>query len=269
MSTETQTSNETVTQNTKEKSGSKFWVWLLAIALIASAGFYVWDKIQSNKKYKKLEAEHQHTAAEFLKYKSENESMESNYSDLQKRYDALNSQVGGNQTEINSLKQQLAAKDSVLSSLNSLVSNALKGFSTDELKVQVKDGKLYVSLMDKLLFKSASAEVESKGQNAIKKLAKVLANNPDCGILVEGHTDNQPIKNSVYKDNWDLSTARATTVVRLLSEGGLAQKRLTAAGRGEFSPVASNSTDAGRAQNRRTEIILTPNLLDEVAKIAK
>lgn len=266
---ETQTSNETVTQNTKEKSGLKLWVWVLAIAMILLAGFFVWDKLSSNKKYKQLETDYQQKSEEFAKFQNETESMKDKYSDLMKDYNALNAQVGGSQSEIQSLKKELASKDSVLKSLNNLVSNALKGFSTDELKVQTKDGKLYVSLMDKLLFKSGSADIEKKGQNAIKKLAKVLANNPDCGILVEGHTDNQPIKNSTFKDNWDLSTARATTVVRLLSEGGLAQKRMTAAGRGEFSPIASNSTEAGRTQNRRTEIILTPNIIGEVQKLTK
>ena len=108
--------------------------------------------------------------------------------------------------------------------------------------------------------------MESKGQNAIKKLSKVLLNNPDIGIMVEGHTDNLPIKTSQYKDNWDLSAARATNIVRLLSADGLPQKRLTASGCGEFAPVASNNTESGRAMNRRTDIILTPNL-DEIYKL--
>jgi chemotaxis protein MotB len=253
-------------QNTKEKSGSKFWAWLLAALLLVLAGFFVWDKIRSNNKYKSLETEHQQTAEEFLKYKSEHESMEVNYSDLQRRYDALNSQIGGTENQIRQLQRQVANQDSALKALRALksdVTKALDKFSSDELKIQEKDGKLYLLLMDKLLFKSGSADIESRGQTAIRKIAKELAKNPDFGILVEGHTDNQPIKNTLYKDNWDLSTARANTVVRFLSDNGLPQKRLTAAGRGEYSPVASNSTEAGRAQNRRTEIILTPNFISE------
>ncbi|MBQ9213469.1 MAG: OmpA family protein [Bacteroidales bacterium] len=269
---EIQTSNESVSQNTKEKSGSKFWAWLLAALLLVLAAFFVWDKIKSNKKYANLETEHQQTAGEFLKYKSEHESMEANYSDLQRRYDALNSQIGGSQSEISTLKKRLADQDSVVKALRALkndVAKALDKFSSDELKIQEKDGKLYLLLMDKLLFKSASADIEARGQSAIKKIAKELAKNPDFGILVEGHTDNQPIKNSQYKDNWDLSTARATTVVRFLSENGLPQKRLTAAGRGEFSPISTNATEAGRAQNRRTEIILTPNFVNDSKALAK
>ena len=251
-------------QTTKEKSGSKFWAWLLAGLLLVLAGFFVWDKIRSDKKFKNLETEYQQKSEEFQRYKSENESMEANYSDLQKRYDALNSQYGGASNENSALRKKVADQDSVLKALKALkseVSKALSDFKSDELKVEEKDGKIYVLLMDKLLFKSGSADIEKKGQGAIKKIAKEMVKNPDFGITVEGHTDNQPIKNSLYKDNWDLSTARANTVVRCLSDNGLPQKRLTASGRGEHSPIASNATESGRAQNRRTEIILTPNTI--------
>ncbi len=245
MSNETQTSNETVTQNTKTKSSSKFWVWVLAAALIASAAFYVWDKIQQ-------------TSEEFLKYRTENESMSANYSDLQRRYDALNEQLGSNKLDIEAYKAQLAAKDSALNSLKNSLTSALVDFKSDELNVESRDGKLYVIMLDKLLFKSGSADIESKGLKAIKTLAKELSNNPNVGIVVEGHTDNVPVTGKTFKDNWELSSARAASVVRLLAEGGLPQKRLTAAGRAEYCPVASNATEGGRAQNRRTEIILTP-----------
>jgi chemotaxis protein MotB len=263
---ESQTSNENVTQKNKEKSSSKFWVWVLAIALLVLAGFFVVDKLKSNKKFKSLEAEHQQTAAEYLKYKSENESMAANYSDLQRRYDALNAQLGGNESQIASYKAQLAAKDSLLNSLKNSLKTALVDFKSDELKVESRDGKLYVIMLDKLLFKSGSADVEAKGQKAIKTLAKELSNNPNIGITVEGHTDNVPVTGKKFKDNWELSTARANSVVRYLSDGGLPQKRLSAAGRAEFNPVASNDTEAGRAQNRRTEIILTPNYEEKPAK---
>ena len=136
-------------------------------------------------------------------------------------------------------------------------------FKSDEIKVENRDGKLYVIMLDKLLFKSGNAEVELKGQKALKTLAKELSNNPNVGIMVEGHTDNIPMSGKTYKDNWELSSARALSVVRCLSDGGLPQKRLAAVGRGEFYPVASNTTEAGRAQNRRTEIILTPFSVDK------
>ncbi|MCQ2975277.1 MAG: OmpA family protein [Bacteroidales bacterium] len=264
---------EETTTNSNRKSSSKFWVWILAGALILLTSAYIIDKITSNKKYKNLETKQQQTSEELKKIKTETASKEEAYYDLEKKYNALNSQVGGlkdssntKQAEIEKMRIQLAQQDSVVKVINKLVTGAMNGFKNDELKVQVRDGKVYVTMLDKLLFKSGSADVEKKGLDAIKKLSKVLLNNPDIGIMVEGHTDNLPIKTSQYKDNWDLSAARATNIVRLLSNEGLPQKRLTASGRGEFSPVASNNTEAGRAMNRRTEIILTPNL-DEIYKL--
>ena len=122
-------------------------------------------------------------------------------------------------------------------------------------------------MSDKLLFKSGSAEVEEKGLDALKKLAEVLNNNKDVGVMIEGHTDNIPIKTAQFKDNWDLSVARATNIVRMLDEvHQVDAKNLTAAGRGEYMPKASNETAEGRAKNRRTEIILSPKL-DELYKL--
>ena len=155
----------------------------------------------------------------------------------------------------------IARQDSITARLNSILRDALLGFQDDELSVEVKNGKVYVSMSDKLLFRSGSAGVENKGKEAIVALAGVLEKNPDIDILVEGHTDNVPIKTAVFKDNWDLSAARATAIVRLLSDAHqIAPTRLTAAGRGEYQPKADNSTAEGRASNRRTEIILSPKL---------
>lgn len=158
-------------------------------------------------------------------------------------------------------------QDSILKNLNNVVKNALLGFNKDELSVEMKNGRIYVLMNDKLLFKSASASVEKKGKEALRKLSEVLLKNPEIDIVIEGHTDNLPIKNAIYKDNWDLSTGRANSIVRILSkEYKIPEKRLTAAGRGEFMPRADNSTPEGRAKNRRTEIILSPKL-DELFKV--
>jgi chemotaxis protein MotB len=170
------------------------------------------------------------------------------------------------EARLKELERIVHRQDSIMSALTSTVKNALLGFSPDELTVYMKDGKVYVSMSDKLLFKSGSADVESKGKDALQKLAEVLNKNNDIGIAIEGHTDNVPIKTVLYKDNWDLSAARATNVVRLLTDQfGMDPHRLTAAGRGEFSPVADNSTPEGKAKNRRTEIVLSPKL-DELLK---
>ncbi len=144
---------------------------------------------------------------------------------------------------------------------------ALLGFNADELSVEIKNGKVYVSMSDRLLFKSGSAAVEDKGKQAIKLLADVLNSNPDIEILVEGHTDNVPIRTAVFRDNWDLSVVRATSIVRVLTEDHkIAPTRVTASGRGEYFPRASNDNQEGRALNRRTEIILSPKL-DEIMQL--
>lgn len=170
---------------------------------------------------------------------------------------------------LNELRDVVARQDSITKRLNDVLRNALLGFNSDELSVEVKNGKVYVSMSDKLLFKSGSAAVETKGKEAIKVLAGVLEKNLDIDILIEGHTDNVPIKTAVYQDNWDLSVARATSIVRILTvDYKILPTRLTASGKGEFSPRATNETPEGRALNRRTEIILSPKL-DEIMQLLK
>lgn len=166
------------------------------------------------------------------------------------------------------LESILARKDSATNALRTKVSQALLGFEGQGLKVYQKNGKVYVSLEEQLLFKTGSTVVDPKGVSALKKLASVLESNPDINIMIEGHTDDvKVLSGSSYKDNWDLSVQRATSIVRILLDGtGIDPKRLTASGRGEHLPVdPAKSTDA-RRKNRRTEIILTPRL-DELFKI--
>lgn len=161
----------------------------------------------------------------------------------------------------------IARQDSITRRLNDVVRNALLGFNSDELSVEIRNGKVYVSMSDKLLFRSGSANVEAKGIEALKVLAEVLEKNPDIDVLVEGHTDNIPIRNAQFKDNWDLSVVRATSIVRILTvDYRIPATRVTASGKGEFMPRADNATPEGRALNRRTEIILSPKL-DELMKM--
>lgn len=168
------------------------------------------------------------------------------------------------------LESILRKQDSLLTRLSNSVKNALMGFSPDELTVEMRDGKVYVSLSDKLLFRSGEAKVEDKGKEALKKVAEVLNKNQDVSIAIEGHTDNVPVRTAIYKDNWDLSAARATNVVRLLTnEYGMDPRRITASGRGEHSPIADNSTAEGKAKNRRTEIVLSPKLEELMKLISK
>lgn len=166
------------------------------------------------------------------------------------------------------LEQILHAKDSVVNALKNKVQNALLGFEEMGLSIQLKNGKVYVSLAEKLLFKSGSTDVDPKGQEALRELAAVLAQNPDINIMVEGHTDDVPvISGASIKDNWDLSVKRATSIVRILLENsGIDPTRITAAGRGEYLPINPEKTPEARSKNRRTEIILTPKL-DELFEI--
>jgi len=163
------------------------------------------------------------------------------------------------------LEKVLDAQKKIVQDLKNKVSEALLGFENNGLTVTMKNGKVYVSLDEKLIFKSASWDVDANGKNALKKLAGVLEKNPDIQVTIEGHTDNVPYhpENSQLKDNWDLSVKRATTVIRVLLEGSrIDAKRLTAAGRSQFSPVDERNTNDARQKNRRTEIVLTPDLTE-------
>lgn len=166
------------------------------------------------------------------------------------------------------LEDLVAAKESAMRKLRETLSSALNSFEGKGLTVEQKNGKVYVSMENKLLFKSGSWSVGSEGKMAVVELGKVLADNPDISVLIEGHTDDDPyIASGPIADNWDLSTKRATAIVTILSENKAINKQnLTAAGRGEFSPLTSNATPEGKAKNRRIEIILTPRL-DEIADL--
>jgi len=166
------------------------------------------------------------------------------------------------------LQQILNRKDSIVEALKKTVTDALLGFKNQGLEVKIKNGKVYVSLQEKLLFKSGRWDIDPKGKDALKKLAKVLEENANINIMVVGHTDDVPYKGSGgIDDNWDLSTKRATSVVKyILANSKIDPKRLIAAGHGEFMPIENAKTKEARAKNRRTEIILTPKL-DELFKI--
>jgi chemotaxis protein MotB len=151
--------------------------------------------------------------------------------------------------------------------LKNSISKALMNYKTDELNVYQKDGKVYVSLAEKLLFKSGSDVVDPKGKAALKTLADVLNSSKDFTVAIEGHTDDVPIKTKMFEDNWDLSTARASSIVRVLTkDNGFDSSRITASGRSEYHPVSVNTTAEGRADNRRTEVILSPDL-QEIYKL--
>jgi chemotaxis protein MotB len=187
----------------------------------------------------------------------ENERLMRLEADMQERLERI--------TELEAL---ITAKDQAMNNLKNAISKALTDFEGKGLTVEQRDGKVYVSMENKLLFKSGSWAVNSQGRNAIVQLGNVLAENPDIAVLIEGHTDNVPFSNrGQISNNWDLSTKRATAIISILAENkAISLENITAAGRGEYSPVDSNDTNEGKAKNRRIEVVLTPKL-DEISKL--
>ena len=212
-------------------------------------------------------------------------SLEGNVGNLQGTRDALQKQLEATRTEatsrlqdassrLNMSAQQIAEQQKRLESLQALIdqqrkntqdlrakiNSALVGFNSNELTVSTRNGKVYVSLQENLLFPSGSAVVNPKGKQALSKLADVLNVSTDINVEIEGHTDSIPIRGK-YQDNWDLSTARSTAIVRILTETyKVDPTRVKSSGRSSWEPVDSNTTAEGRAKNRRTEIILEPKL---------
>lgn len=182
----------------------------------------------------------------------------------EKNLNALMNEVRMKELRVNELEAILARQDSAVQALRNTVSKALLGFENNGLTIEVKQGKVYVSLEESLLFASGSTSVDARGEAALKELAGVLEKNPEIHVLIEGHTDDVPLRpGAQIRDNWDLSVLRATAIVRiLLKHSQMDPQRLTAAGKGEHLPLDSAKTAEARRKNRRTEIILTPRLDD-------
>lgn len=200
--------------------------------------------------------------------------------DLQKKNEDLQASATYTQTELTQRQKELAEQQQKLTQLQNLLdqqkqksaelrqkmTDALSGFAASDLTVTQKNGKVYVSLSENLLFPSGSAVVNSQGKEALGKLAGVLNANPDISINIEGHTDSIPIRRT-YEDNWALSLARSASIVRILTKDyNVNPVTIVASGHSEYDPVETNSTPEGRAKNRRTEIILSPKL-DELYKL--
>jgi chemotaxis protein MotB len=176
---------------------------------------------------------------------------------IQKSLEAINKQS----SYIEKLTGEIKTKDSLNLALVTNLKRSLDDVDDKDIEIAVKKGIVHISISDKMLFKSGSSEIGDQAGVVLSKVAKIINDRKDLEVLVEGHTDNVPISNNCIKDNWDLSAKRATSIVRTLqTQYGVNPARLTAGGRSEFVPKASNATDVGRSVNRRTEIILTPKL---------
>lgn len=258
------------------------------------------DKNELSNQLDALNAEYSKAIAERDRLKQDLVAMEANIRNLQMSYDALEKnsnaaltdnakknrelleQLEKENNRLNELRQQLdarsrrvdelehliASKDAAMKNLKDALSKALLDFEGKGLTIEQRDGKVYVSMENKLLFNSGSWAVGVEGRKAVQQLGQVLSQNPDINVLIEGHTDDVPYKSSgTINDNWDLSTKRATAIVQILVENRqINPNNLTAAGRGEYAPISTNSTADGKARNRRIEVILTPKL-DEVSKL--
>lgn len=188
----------------------------------------------------------------------------------QDKFNKIKKDYESNAKRLKELEDLIAAKEAAMKKLKETLAKSLKAFEGKGLTVTEKDGKVYVSMENKLLFQSGSWTVGDEGKKAVELVAKVLGDNPDLSVLIEGHTDNDKIMGAIgggIENNWDLSTKRATAIVNILTANAKVNKtNITAAGRSEFAPIMTNETADGKAKNRRIEIILTPKL-DEITKL--
>ncbi len=210
----------------------------------------------------------QMTQEQLLKKEDELKALELRLNKQQQDLDALSAELKKREARVNELEDVLKKKDQATADLKKKLQDALFNFENKGLTITQKNGKVYVSMDESLLFASGKTDVQPKGIDALKNVAKVLEQNTDINILVEGHTDDVPMKGAgEIKDNWDLSVMRATSVTKIMLQNAkIDPTRITSAGRGEFFPLDPAKTAEARKKNRRTEIILTPKL-DELLKV--
>lgn len=199
---------------------------------------------------------------------SEGKTLGENLTMSKSQIDKLSADLQAREARLKELQRILDEKDKAVKDLRARVTNALLGFNDKDLTVNVRNGKVYVSLAEQLLFNSGSTKVDPKGVDALKKLAQVLKEQQDVNVVVEGHTDDVPISRGTVgmQDNWDLSVLRATEITRILTQAGVQSERVTPSGRSLYVPLDVTKTKEARQKNRRTEIILTPKL-DELFQI--
>lgn len=216
----------------------------------------------------KLSGDLQNTREQLLKKQDTLRALETRLNAQRVELENLNAELLKREARVSELEQLLKNKDQAASDLKKKLSDALFNFENKGLTITQRNGKVYVSMDESLLFASGKTGVEPRGVDALKNLAKVLEQNPDINVMVEGHTDDVPMKGSgEIKDNWDLSVMRATSVTKIiLGSAKIDARRVTACGRGEYVPLDNTKTPEARKKNRRTEIILTPKL-DELLKV--
>ena len=228
------------------------------------------EKTEDSLNQKQQKLEQLESSLDLLKQNSETELKEriAENEALMEKIAERENELADRMARVDELEGLITRQQEAMRNLKEKLSDALLNFEDKGLTVEARDGKVYVSMENKLLFRSGSWTVGAEGRLAIEELGNVLADNPDIAILIEGHTDNVPYRGKgPLKGNWDLSTKRATAIVKqLLENPDILAQNLTAAGRGEYLPIAPNSTREGRAANRRIEVVLSPQL-DEIKQI--
>jgi len=201
-------------------------------------------------------------SGDLARRESELKALDASLKSSKTQIDQLSSDLKAREEKLKEVQRILDEKEKAVANLRNKVNNALLGFNSKDLTVNVKNGKVYVSLSEQLLFKSGSTKVDTKGQDALQKLAKALKDQEDVNVVAERHTDAVPISKGTagMQDNWDLSVLRATEITRILTQAGLSGARITPSGRAEYVPLEPAKTKEARQKNRRTEIILTPKL---------
>ena len=212
-----------------------------------------------NSDLEKLQGEHAELKSRYQQLSTNSSEDNAN---LNAQLEEVRKDLALREKKVKLLEKKIKERDSVMTTLRDKIQKALIGLNNNGLEVQIKEGKVYVSLSNKLLFKSGSTDIDKKGQEALLFIAGVLNTQDDITITIEGHTDNQQVRgNHRFTDNWDLSVLRSTEVARFLTSlGGVDSKRIIASGRSEYFPAMSGDNNETRAANRRTEIIITPRL---------
>jgi chemotaxis protein MotB len=238
------------------------------VKLASSLRVLMADYDELDRSYEMLKAQSSGSEEETQRVMTELKAAQDNLIAREDKLRAMQTELDLKAKNLEELKSIMHRKDSITQALRKAVADALLGFEGKGLSVHMKDGKVYVSMEEKLLFASGKWEVSSEGISALKNLGKVLEKNPDINVMIEGHTDNIPYTGTgQVKDNWDLSVMRATSIVKiLLANSKIDPKRLITAGRSEYLPIDPANSSQARAKNRRTEIILTPKL-DELLQI--
>jgi len=262
--------NESLTVQRLQKEIEKLQGEKAALAMELAAAQNKYNRLKES--YEALEANSSSALTENLernrKLLEELEAKERALNEEVTRLEELQRKLADRSQRVEELEGLIAAKDAKMKALKNAISDALTNFEGNGLTVEQRNGKVYVSMENKLLFESGSWAVNTRGREAVVALGKVLAQNKEIAVLIEGHTDNVPYSgNGNINDNWDLSTKRATAIVGILTENpGIPKDNLTAAGRGEYAPIDTNDTSDGRTKNRRIEVILAPKL-DELSRL--